>query len=351
MFKKKRNDREEREINGRFDENNENNENLDSDNFWNKNIPNKFVGGASGLLAAGWLATGLYMVSPTEEGVVTRFGKYVETTQSGLHVKMPWPIEKVSTPEVTKANRLEIGFRTNSETEQKENILGESLMLTGDENIVDLEAIVQYKINDSRNYLFNCNDVKGTLMDASESSLRQVVGDYSIDAALTSGKGKIQDSVKSNLQDTMNNYSCGIDILAVQLKDVNAPTQVLAAFDDVAKAKEDRDRFVNDAKGYANSIIPEARGEAKKMINSAEAYRTAKVDRATGDASRFSQILTEYNKAPEITGNRMYIDTMSEILPNVDLTLVDSSVGKSALPLLNLNGGSAKLEQRIGGQK
>ncbi len=326
-------------------------EKLRDGNIMQMEIPNKWIGTAAATLLAGWLATGTYFVGPTEEGVETRFGGYTTTTTSGLHWHMPYPIESVQTPEVTKVRRLEIGFRTvDQASNQFTDVNSEAHMLTGDENIVDLEAIVQYKINNARDYLFNCNDVEGTMMDASESALRQVVGDHSIDMALTFGKTQIQDMTKVKLQTIMDGYQCGVDVTAVQLQDVDPPREVMKAFDDVPKAKEDRDKFVNMAKAYSNDIIPKARGEATQMIQQAQGYKAQQVDKAKGDANRFSQILTEYKKAPQITAQRMYIDTMQQILPNMDVTLVDGNLN-SIVPLLGLNRDGGLVNKIQGGQK
>ena len=264
---------------------------------------------------------------------------------------MPWPIEKVTIPEVTNVRRLEVGFKTVDQATKKfEKVDLEAHMLTGDENIVDLEAIVQYNIVNARDYLFNCRDVEGTIKDASEAALRQVVGDNGIDMAMTYGKTQIQDMSKLVLQKIIKEYNCGVQITAVQLQDVDPPREVKKAFDDVPKAKEDRDKSVNIAQAYSNDVIPKARGEAAQMIEQAKGYKAQQIEKAKGDTNRFTQILTEYRKAPEITAQRMYIDTMQTVYPNMDVTFIDGKLG-SVLPVLGLNK-TEKLEKIIkGGQK
>ncbi len=328
-------------------ENYDNEEDSSKKKIMEMEVPSRISKGikiGAGVLAAAWLSTGFYFVDPKEEGVVTQFGKYISTTNSGLNFKIPWPIQEVSVPEVTKVRRLEIGFRTiDQETSQFEDKLEEALMLTGDENIVDLESIVQYKITNSRDYLFNCDDVEGTLRDASEASIRQIVGDHGIDKVLTTGKGEIQEKIRTNLQGIMNNYRCGVNIVAVQLQDVDPPAQVASAFQDVASAREDRDKSINEAKGYANDIIPKARGSAAKLIKDAEAYKERRIKEASGDAQRFVEVLTEYSKAPDVTATRMYLETMTKVLPNLDIVVTGPN--NSIVPLLGLNKSSLGLEE------
>mgnify|MGYP003309809962 CR=1 FL=1 len=212
-----------------------------------------------------WMLTGIYVVGPDEVGVVQTFGKYSRAAQSGLNYHFPFPIEKVSTPKVTEVKRIEIGFRTVGKN-QYQTIARESLMLTGDENIVDAEMIVQYKIKDPVAYTFNFIEPELTVRQASEASLRTVIGRHNIDEALTSGKFMIQEESKELIQNILDKYKTGILVVAVQLQDVSPPEQVIAAFKDVASAKEDKNRMVNQAEGYRNDIIPKARGEAQAEI-------------------------------------------------------------------------------------
>ncbi len=285
-----------------------------------------------------WVASGIYMVSPAEEGVVRQFGKMVRVSSSGLRYHLPWPIEKVDTPKVTEIKRLEIGFRTidPGPPARYRFIEKESLMLTGDENIVDAQIIVQYKIKDAPSYLFNVKDPIGTLSDASEAALRQVIGANTIDDALTVGRLRIQQEVKALLQTIMDGYESGLLITEVKLQTVRPPKQVEAAFKDVVSAKEDRERLIYEAKGYQEDIIPKAKGNAAKMIKDAEAYRAERVARAKGDAARFVSILREYQKAKSVTKKRLYLETMEEILPNVKKFIIDSKVGGNLLQFLPL---------------
>lgn len=285
-----------------------------------------------------WLASGIYMVSPAEEGIVRRFGKMVRVTPQGLHYHLPWPIEKVDTPKVTEIKRLEIGFRTAEPgpPARYQFIEEESLMLTGDENIVDAQLIVQYKIKDAPDYLFKVKDPKGTLRDASEAALRQVIGASTIDETLTVGRLRIQQDIKVLLQRIMDGYESGILITEVKLQTVRPPKEVEAAFKDVVSAKEDRERLIYEARGYQEDIIPKAKGKAVQMIKEAQAYRAERVARAKGDAAKFLSILREFRKAKEVTKKRLYLETMEAILPDVRKFIIDPKVGSNLLQLLPL---------------
>ena len=283
-----------------------------------------------------WMLTGIYVVGPDEVGVVQTFGKYSRAAQSGLNYHFPFPIEKVSTPKVTEVKRIEIGFRTVGKN-QYQTIARESLMLTGDENIVDAEMIVQYKIKDPVAYTFNFIEPELTVRQASEASLRTVVGRHNIDEALTSGKFMIQEESKELIQNILDKYNTGILVVAVQLQDVSPPEQVIAAFKDVASAKEDKNRMVNQAEGYRNDIIPKARGEAQAQIREAEGYKEARIARAEGDVSKFNSVLKEYRKSKEVTETRMYLETAEEILSNREKIIVpDGKEGSNLINLLNL---------------
>jgi len=282
-----------------------------------------------------WLLTGIYVVGPDEVGVVQTFGKYTRQAQSGLNYHLPYPIETVQTPKVTEVKRIEIGFRTVGKNVYK-TIRKESLMLTGDENIVDAEMIVQFKVKDPVAYLFNFVKPEATVREAAEASLRTVIGRHKIDEALTSGKFMIQEQTRTLLQRILDNYKTGILIVAVQLQDVSPPEQVVAAFKDVASAKEDKNRMINQAEGYRNDIIPKARGEAQANIRKAEGYRSARIARAEGDVAKFKAILKEYKKAKDVTETRLYLETIEEILPNKDKILVPNSADGSFINLLNM---------------
>ena len=292
-----------------------------------------------------WLLTGTYMVGPDEVGVVRTFGEHTRVAQSGLNWHFPVPIETVNTPKVTEVKRVEIGFRT-LRNGQYRTVEKESLMLTGDENIVDAEMIVQYKIKDPVAYLFNIVEPELTVREAAEASLRTVVGRNKIDETLTTGKFTIQEETKFQLQSILDLYESGIHVVAVQLQDVSPPKEVIGAFKDVASAKEDKNRMVNQAEGYRNDIIPKARGEAEAMIRDAEGFRESRIKRAEGDAEKFTTILKEYRKAKSITEKRLYLETMEKVLPGIEKIIIPDKDSGNILNLLNLNPGTEK-----GGQK
>jgi len=284
-----------------------------------------------------WLLLGLYSVGPDEVGVVQRFGEYNRVVGPGLNYHFPYPIETVKTPKVTEVKRIEIGFRTIGKNQYR-TIEQESLMLTGDENIVDAELIVQYKIKEPIDYLFNFIGPELTLREASEASLRTVIGRHNIDEALTSGKLMIQEETKELLQITLDKYETGVIVVAVQLQDVSPPKQVIDAFKDVASAKEDKNRMINEAEGYRNDIIPKARGEAQAMIREAEGFRESRIKRAEGDVAKFKAIVKEYVKAKDVTKERLYLEAMEEILPGIDKYIVPNGEDGNLLNLLNLTG-------------
>lgn len=289
------------------------------------------------IVALIWVASGIYTVGPDQKGVILRFGKMIGTSDSGLNYHLPFPIEKVFTPKVTEVKRVEIGFRTidPGPPARYADRPHESLMLTGDENIVDCDLIVQYLISDPAKYLFQVRDPNGTVRDAAEAALREVVGSKVIDEALTTGKAQISAETMIQLQKILDLYNTGIRVVAVQLQDVNPPKEVRDAFIDVASAREDKNRIINEAQGYRNSIIPETRGKVSQILNESEAYRAEKVRRATGDADRFKSILTEYLKAKDVTRKRLYLETMEEILPGIRKIILDQQKS-GVLPILNL---------------
>ena len=288
-----------------------------------------------------WLATGIYIVGPDEVGVVRTFGKFTRVVQSGLNWKFPAPIEVVNTPKVTEVKRIEIGFRT-LKNGQYRTVEKESLMLTGDENIVDAEMIVQYKIKDPVAYLFRIVGPELTVREAAEASLRTVVGRNKIDETLTTGKFTIQEETKSQLQLILDKYNSGIHVVAVQLQDVSPPKEVIGAFKDVASAKEDKNRMINQAEGYRNDVIPKARGEGEAMIRDAEGFKESRIKRAEGDAVKFTTILKEYRKAKSITEKRLYLETMEKVLPDIEKIVVPDKDSGNMLNLLNLNPGKGK---------
>jgi len=288
-----------------------------------------------GLAVVFWLLTGIYMVGPDEVGVIRTFGAYTHQTQPGLNWHYPYPIQTVKTPKVTEVKRIEIGFRT-TRNGQYRTVEKESLMLTGDENIVDAELIVQYRIKEPENYLFKIVEPELTVREASEASLRTIVGMNNIDETLTTGKYRIQEEAKKQIQAILDKYQSGIQVVAAQLQDVSPPKQVIAAFKDVASAKEDKNRLINQAEGYRNDVIPKARGEAEAMIRGAEGFKESRIKRAEGDVAKFNTVLKEYRKAKDITRERLYLETMEKVLPGVEKVIVPDKDSGNMLNLLNL---------------
>jgi membrane protease subunit HflK len=291
-----------------------------------------------------WLLSGIYTVGPDEQGIVLRYGALNRVTSSGLNYHVPFPIERVYTPKVTEVKRIELGFRTidpgpPARYSDKPN---ESRMLTGDENMVDLDVIVQYRISDAAKFLFNVRNPQTTVGHAAEAAIRQVVGSKPIDEALTTGKGVIQQQTLSEIQKILNLYDSGLTVVAVQLQDVTPPKEVIQSFKDVASAREDKNRLINEAQGYRNQIIPEARGNLAQILRRAEAYRETKIRQARGDANRFLATVREYKKAPEITRKRLYLEMMKEVMPTVDKFILGGKNGSGVLPILSLRGDALK---------
>ncbi|PTN38644.1 FtsH protease activity modulator HflK [Desulfonatronum sp. SC1] len=292
-----------------------------------------------------WLASGIYIVNPDELGVVQRFGAYNRITDPGPHFRIPFPFESVQTPKVTQVRRFEIGYRTIEQTTvagaqpQYRVVPEESHMLTGDENIVDVQFIVQYQLNDPVKFLFNIQMPDASVKSAVEAAMREVIGYNMLDAALTDGRPAIQDETRALLQTIMDRYESGIQILAVQLQDVQPPEPVIDSFRDVVRAREDAVRIQNQAEAYRNDIVPRARGEAAVIINQAEAHKDSVVRRAEGEAHRFLSMLTEYNQAPDVTRTRLYLETMEEVLSNPELmkTFISDSALSQVLPYLPLS--------------
>ncbi len=292
----------------------------------NTNISNWIVGGVVGGITA--LVLGLttwYNVNPSEEGVVTRFGAYHRTEKSGFHGKLPWPIEKSYTVPVSKVHRIELGFRTLKDGKY-EDVPTESQMLTGDENIVRLDTVAQYQIVDTAKYLFNVRDPEGTIKDASEAAIRQVVGDSSFDATVTTGKLAIQDAIQSRLQDIVDTYDMGVKILPMQLQDVLPPEPVVSAFQDVVNAIEWKHQRISEAEGYQKDIIPKARGQAQKTLNDADAYYSMEVGRVKGEVAQFLGALKEYTAAPESTETRLRIEMQESVYSKAE-KVIDGTEG------------------------
>jgi modulator of FtsH protease HflK len=277
----------------------------------------------------------VFIVAPDEEGVVKRFGAPVRTVEPGPHLKIPLA-ESVLQPKVQKLHRVEVGFRTERQGRQQ-MLAQEALMLTGDMNILAIQFIVQYKIKESSNYLFNVAQIEETISKAAEASMREVVGKGKIDEALTTGKAQIQQDTQELLQALLDQYQGGIQVAAVQLQDVSPPEAVAAAFKDVTNAKEDREKLINQSQSYRNDILPKAQGEAAQVVNQAKGNAQARVDRAHGEANRFVATLKEYNQGKDIISKRIYIETMEEILPNIEKIIIDGKTADRMLPYLPLD--------------
>jgi len=284
-----------------------------------------------------WLLSGVYIVHPEEEGIIRRWGRYYASKSPGIHYHIPWPVERVDKPPVAKIQKMEIGYKTIKEGPPAvyEDIEEEALMLTGDINIVDLWFSVQYRIKDTKAYLFNVKNIKKTIKDAAEAAMRQTIGDRGVDEALTIGREEIQKAVQKKLQRILDLYESGIYIVTVKLQDVHAPGEVKQAFEGVASAREVRERLVNEALGKYNTEVPRARGEAEKTIKEAEAYAVQRVKYAQGEAERFLERLKAYRKAKEITKDRLYLETMREILPDIEKVVMPEP-GEGLLKFLNL---------------
>ena len=318
---------------------------------WLGSLRRRLGGGFGGLLLPGflvlvvlWLGSGVYIVGPAERGVVRQFGAFVGLTEPGPQYHLPWPVQQVDMVNVAEVRRMELGFRTTDRGSTRMAV--ESRMITGDENIVEVEMIVQYRIAEPEKYLFKVWDPEGTpdrrtLRDAAEAALRLVVGQRAIDDVLTVEKGAVQEETKLFLQELMNSYRAGILIDQVRLQDVQPPQPVQAAFKDVVSAKEDKERLVNQAKGYEQDIIPKARGEAERILREAEAFREQHIRQAQGDASRFLAVLREYAKAKEVTRRRLYLEMIEDVFPDVRKFIVDPQAGGNLLQLLPLQGAAA----------
>ncbi len=291
-----------------------------------------------------WLATGLFMVGPDEQGVIRRFGAYNRTVESGVGYHLPSPFEKISKPKITQVKRVEIGFRTidPGPPARYREILKEALMLTSDENIINVQLVVQYRIKDAVAYLFNVRDNEKTVRDVSEATIREVVGRTNIDEALTTAHARIQSEVRDLMQVVLDHYKAGLQIITVQLQDVKPPAEVIGAFKDVVSATKDKRKTINEAKGYKEKVLPDARGEAARIVRAANAYQDKKVKHALGEAENFLQVLREYKKAKNITRRRLYLETMEAILPQMDKFILDGKNQGNLLQFLPITGSSKR---------
>ncbi|WP_298726017.1 FtsH protease activity modulator HflK [uncultured Ferrovibrio sp.] len=287
-----------------------------------------------------WLGTGFYRVDTDEQGVVLRFGKVHAVTEPGLRYRLPWPIDSVLTPKVTTVNREEIGFRSLGDSAnrgvQTRDVPEESLMLTGDENIVDIDFTVLWQVRDAGQYLFNVLDPSRTIKQVAESAMREVVGKNNIQFILTDGRTKVADDTRILIQQILDSYNAGVVINSVALQRTEPPASVIDAFRDVQAAQADRERAQNEAEAYRNDIIPRARGEAQRILQQAEAYKQEVIANAQGEASRFSQVYEEYRQAKDVTTRRMYLETMEQILRGTTKVVIDNQGGSGVVPYLPL---------------
>ena len=277
-----------------------------------------------GTLLLGWLGSGLYIVDQGSRGVVTRFGAYHETTQPGLNWHLPLPLEAVSIINVEQQRFIEVGYRDASRFAKPATIPQESLMLTSDENIINVRLAVQYQINSAKDYLFNVKDSEGTLKQLTESVERAVIGKSNMDYVLTEGRSEIVAEIKREIQAAMDEYKSGITIASVNLQDAQPPEEVQGSFEDAIRAREDKQRLINEAEAYSNEIIPKARGAAARLLQEAEAYNQEKVAKAKGETERFDQLLVEYEKNPAITRKRLYLEAKERLYSGSNKIMVES---------------------------
>jgi membrane protease subunit HflK len=292
-------------------------------------------------LIAVWLLSGIYFVTAREQGVVLRFGQYVARTGPGINYHLPWPIETVETPEVTTVNQITIGYRLGAEASDEseaEAAREESLMLTGDENIVDVNFTVGWVIKDAAEFLFNVDSQEQTIKAVAESAMREVVGQTQIEPILTQDRAPIEIQVRELMQKTLDDYRAGVTITQVKMQKADTPAEVIDAYRDVQAARADQERMRNEAEAYANKIIPEARGKAAKVVQDAEAYRQQVIAQAEGEAKRFLSVYAQYRNAPEVTRRRIYLETMSAILAPMNKVILDEGAGRSVVPYLPLPG-------------
>ena len=286
-----------------------------------------------------WLLTGFYRVQPGEQGVTLMFGKWVGTTGPGLNYFLPAPIGEVIKPNVERTNQIEIGYRGNGTVGSggTRDVPEESLMLTGDQNIIDIDYVVQWRISDAGSYLFNVRDPENTIKLAAESAIREVIGKTNLEEALTVGRVRVEEQTRVLLQSIMDGYESGVFIAEVKMQKVDPPRDVIDAFNDVQRARQDRDRSQNEALAYRNDIIPRAKGEAERTILQARAYKDRVTKEAQGEAERFTSIYNSYLTAQDVTTRRLYLETMQEILSKSDKVIIDQNAqGNGVVPYLPL---------------
>jgi membrane protease subunit HflK len=280
-----------------------------------------------GLVFLIWVASGFYIVDASQRGVVLRFGKYVQTTEPGPQWHLPYPIESVEIVNLAQVRTVEVGYRNNV----RNKVLKESLMLTDDENIIDIQFAVQYILRDPTEYLFNNRDPEDAVMQAAETSIREVVGKSKMDFVLYEGREQVAANAQTLMQQILDRYKAGVSISKVTMQQAQPPEQVQAAFDDAVKANQDRERQKNEGQAYANDVVPKARGTAARLTQEAEGYRQRVTANAEGEAARFRQIMTEYNRAPAVTRQRLYLEAMQQVYTNTTKILVDQKAGSNLL--------------------
>lgn len=293
-----------------------------------------------GIIAASllglWLLSGLYIIDEGVQGVETQFGKYTRTTDSGLNWHIPAPIEHVEKINVQQQRYIEVGYRSGGNGGQAQGAVSvpkEALMLTKDENYIDVQLAVQYQVKDAKALLFNLADPEATLKQVTESTLRGVIGGSVMDFVLTEGRSEVVAQAKKEIQEVMDAYNAGIQITSVNLQDAQPPEQVQNAFEDAIKAREDQQRFINEAQAYANDVVPKARGAAARKLQEAEGYKEQVIAQAEGETNRFTKLVTEYKKAPEVTRKRLYLEAMETVMSETNAVMIDVKGGNNMMYL------------------
>ena len=298
-------------------------------NWLNQRLPRLLIL-VAGLIGVLWLSSGVYSVDPGHVGVVRTFGKETARTEPGLNYRFPWPFQRADVVSTEQIRRIEVGFRGAQRVHE------EALMLTGDENIVEAQIVVQYRVADPSKYLFRLREPEVALRAATEVALRSTVGSMTIDQVMIEERSRVQDDARVFIQRLMDTYESGMVITEVKLQAADPPDAVRDAFHDVVRAREDKEKLINQAKGYQADILPKARGEAQKILREAEGYKEKRVLLAQGEASRFLSVLAEYEKSREVTRDRLHLETMEKILPDTDKVILDGDLGQRLLPLMPL---------------
>lgn len=312
-------------------------ESFETASRWIRQYLPKILPVAAGTILLLWLTSGIYTVNPGHKGVVRSFGKETARSEPGLNYRYPWPIQRVDIVSVEQIRRIEVGFRG------AQRVPEEALMLTGDENIVEAQIVVQYRVADPSKYLFRLRHPESALLAATEVALRSTVGGMTIDQVMIEERAKVQGDARLFIQRLMDTYESGLVITEVKLQASDPPDQVRDAFHDVVRAREDKEKLINQAKGYQADILPKARGEAQKLLREAEGYKEQRVLLAQGEAARFLSVLAEYEKARGVTRDRLHLETVEKILPGIDKVIIGGDVNQRLLPLLPLTPGGAGL--------